>query len=248
VDPFCLAGPHLEWARWLCIALLVVVASGWRPRLTGVIHWWITFGVQASGATLDGGDQIAAILTLILIPVTLTDDRLWHWETRLTTSASEPYKRVIAKTALTVVRVQMALVYLHAAVGKAYSARWQDGTALYYWFTNPDFGAPLWLERLLRPLLLNGASVTAMSWAIIALELALAAGLVVPRSRWRGLLVLGVSLHLGILVVHGLVSFVLAMIGGLVLYLRPVERPFRGTVRPRGWSSSTELAPAEVTA
>ena len=36
---FCVAGPrHLEFAPWIGVVLLLVVASGWRPRYTGVVH------------------------------------------------------------------------------------------------------------------------------------------------------------------------------------------------------------------
>src|SRR6185436_9949313 len=36
---FCLAGSaHLGWARLATIGGLVVVASGWRPRLTCILH------------------------------------------------------------------------------------------------------------------------------------------------------------------------------------------------------------------
>jgi antimicrobial peptide system SdpB family protein len=229
VDAFCLVpSSHLEVARWLCVAGLVVIASGWRPRFTGVLHWWIAFSLQASAATIDGGDQIAAILALILIPVTLSDDRRWHWHAREDrVTPLEPYKRSVAVIALTVARFQMAAVYLHAAVGKAYAAQWQDGTALYYWCLSRDFGAPHWLAESLRPFLLNASCVSCMTWGVIMVELALVAGLVAPRRYWRRLLFLGIGLHVGILVVHGLVSFALAMIAGLVLYLRPMGSPFR---------------------
>jgi antimicrobial peptide system SdpB family protein len=230
-DAFCvLPSSHLEWARWFCVAGLLVVASGWRPRLTGIIHWWITFSLQASAATIDGGDQIAAILTFILIPVTLTDDRTWHWVARHARDETrESYKQTTARVALTVARLQMAGIYFHAAIGKLYASQWQDGTALYYWFLNPEFGAPGWLRVFLRPIVLSGLGVTCMTWAVIAVELALVAGLVASRRHWPKLLVLGVTLHLGILVAHGLVSFGIAMIGGLLLYLRPVDSPFHLT-------------------
>lgn len=50
--------------------------------------------------------------------------------------------------------------------------------------------------------------------------------LVQPRRWWGIWLVLGVAFHLGIAVFQGLVSFFFAMASALVLYLRPVERPF----------------------
>ncbi len=47
------------------------------------------------------------------------------------------------------------------------------------------------------------------------------------RKRvWPWMLAFGIALHGSIAVLHGLVSFSLIMIGALILYLRPVNRPF----------------------
>lgn len=50
--------------------------------------------------------------------------------------------------------------------------------------------------------------------------------LVMPKKAWGFLLPLGIAFHVGIAVVHGLVSFGFAMIAALVLYLRPTDEPF----------------------
>src|SRR2546422_599543 len=60
---------HLELARWLAVVLLAIVASGWRPRFSCVIHWWISSSLQMSGTLIEGGDQITANLTLLLLPI-----------------------------------------------------------------------------------------------------------------------------------------------------------------------------------
>lgn len=37
---FCLASSqHLSIARWVAIVVLLIAASGYRPRFTGVAHW-----------------------------------------------------------------------------------------------------------------------------------------------------------------------------------------------------------------
>jgi hypothetical protein len=65
---------------------------------------------------------------------------------------------------------------------------------------------------------------------VLLLEWALSAGLLVDRRYRPILLVLGILLHAGIAVVHGLVSFAMIMFAALILYLRPLDRPF-GAVR-----------------
>src|SRR5262249_38040899 len=226
---FCwFGGHHLELARWVAVALLLVVASGWRPRLTGLVHWWIAFSFQASATLIEGGDQATAILALLLVPVTLLDARRWHWQPA---PAGEPGERdascrLVALTALLVIRVQVAGIYLHASIGKLGAQEWVDGTALYYWLTDPAFGAPAWLAPLLRPLLVHGVTVALMTWGVIALELVLGIALVMSRRTFRPLLALGLLLHGSIAMVQGLVSFGFAMSAALILYLRPVEQSF----------------------
>src|SRR5688572_23611348 len=80
---FCLVPSNmLEAGRWGSIAILVLVASGWRPRLTGLLHWWVSHSLFVSASNVDGGDQASVALTVLLLPLTLTDDRVWHWEAR----------------------------------------------------------------------------------------------------------------------------------------------------------------------
>lgn len=58
---------YLNIIKWLAIVLLIIIASGWRPRFTGIIHWWICYSLQNSALTLDGGEQVSAVITLLLI-------------------------------------------------------------------------------------------------------------------------------------------------------------------------------------
>jgi antimicrobial peptide system SdpB family protein len=226
---FCLLPrEQLELARWLAVAVLAVAASGWRPRLTGLLHWWVSISFQTSATILDGGDQVTAILTLLLLPVTLTDNRRWHWGPPVPGPPllKDVPRRLVALSALTVIRVQIAGIYLHTSIAKFGVAEWADGTALYYWLTDPLFGAAGWLGPMLWPLLTNGIAVAVSTWGVLLLELLLAMALVMPKRAWKVFLVMGVAFHLAIALVMGLVSFAAAMWAGLILYLRPVEEPF----------------------
>ncbi|NJK43477.1 MAG: HTTM domain-containing protein [Pleurocapsa sp. SU_196_0] len=223
---FCLASSdHLELLRWLAVILLTLVASGWRPRWTGVVHWWVAWSLNSTGTLVDGGDQITAVLTFLLLPVTLTDPRLWHWQA--------PPQRValgsqlIARSALLVIRLQVAVVYFHAAVSKFAVPEWMDGTAVYYWFTDPAMGMPPWLQVPITWLVSNPLTVYLITWGTMLLELALAAGLI-SVFRYRGtLLVLGFVFHSCIALVHGLISFALAMGAALLLFLLPAGHILR---------------------
>ncbi|PZG39838.1 hypothetical protein C1I98_23110 [Spongiactinospora gelatinilytica] len=79
---FCLVPPTtgaLTAAKPAAAVVLVWVAGGWRPRLSAIPHWWVCFSFSTSSNIIDGGDQVAAITSLLLIPICLTDGRRWHW-------------------------------------------------------------------------------------------------------------------------------------------------------------------------
>jgi antimicrobial peptide system SdpB family protein len=226
ISLFCMfPSKHLELARLLAIIILAVVASGWRPRFTGILHWWVAFSLQASATVIDGGDQVTSVLALLLLPLTATDSRKWHWEPAQDSGPS--LKKLIALFALWAIRLQVAGIYFHASTAKFAVTEWSDGTGLYYWLTDANFGAPPWLMPLIRPLVTHPVSVTVLTWSVLILELFLMAGLVMPKRHWGKLLIAGLALHGGIALVHGLVSFAFAMAGALVLYLRPMEDEFR---------------------
>lgn len=240
-----LSGPQLEWARWIAIGILLVTISGWRPRVTGLLHWWVTVSYSTSAAVVNGGDHVATVLALLLIPVTLTDGRRWHWAAprkaasdaqsdaspsdASTSDAPTLWQEVgglVAISALLVVRLQVCVIYFHAAVGKLQVQEWLNGTVTYYWFRHPVFGVPAWMESVVHPVIADPVGVLLLTWGAVALEIALAMALFM-KVRYRSwLLVAGLGFHLAIAVVHGLFSFFFSMAAALILYLRPYDVPF----------------------
>jgi antimicrobial peptide system SdpB family protein len=232
LSAFCVV-PHdrLEAIRWLAVAALLVVASGWRPRFTAPIHWWIAFSLQNSGVVLDGGDQVTLVLTTLMLPLALTDRRRWHWSrpsepTGVDLPAGEEMRRLVGLFGVTLMRIQVCAIYFHAAIGKFGVAEWTDGTAVYYYFRDPGFGAARPVLALMQPLLANPVTVCAICWGTLALEYLLSTALLLSKKHWKPLLVAGIGLHAAIVVVHGLVSFGLAMVAALLVYLRPFEQTF----------------------
>lgn len=226
---FCLVpADALDVARWIAVFVLLVVASGWRPRITGILHWWLAFSLMSTGVVITGGEAIAALLTFLLLPMTLTDPRRWHW-TSLSSSEwkqTSPYRRLVAWGAYVLVRIQIAAVYFHSAVGKVTVDEWVNGTAVYYWLADPSFGLAGWIEPFVMPVLTTSVGVVLATWGPLLLEFFLFAGLVTDKRGWPFLLGLGIALHLGIAVLHGLVGFSTVMVGALILYLRPLDEPF----------------------
>jgi antimicrobial peptide system SdpB family protein len=218
----------LEAARWIAVGLLAVVVSGWRPRYTGVLHWWLSFSFSVATTVAEGGDQINAILTLLLVPVTLMDPRRWHWAewTPDLSRVGPQIRALVAASCLTVIRLQVAVIYFHAGITKLSVPEWSNGTAIYYWFTHPVYGMNDPIKALAMPALASSVGVTVLTWGVIFVELLLASALVMDKRYYPKLLIPGVAFHGGIVIAHGLASFFFAMAGALVLYLRPAERVF----------------------
>lgn len=233
---FCVFKTQLELSRWVALGILAMVAAGWRPRFTAVLHWWVSFSVLSSSVGT-GGDKVSAVLTLLLIPLALTDGRRWHWASAQEQPAHlrGQVTRLVALSALTAVRLQVAGIYFVAAVAKFGVTEWANGTALYYWMADPRFGGPGWVLPILR----SPAAVTALTWGTILLELALALALLFPSGVRRLLLVMGIVFHVSIALLIGITSFSMTMIGALVLYLRPYEAEFK---IPPTWSGADDRA------
>lgn len=214
-------GDHAGLAKIVAIVLLTVVASGWRPRFTGVVHWWVSWSMIISFSSQDGGDQVTAVITLLLVPVTLTDPRRWHWRP----APARPListARVIGYTGLLLIWLQVAGIYFVAAVAKFGVTEWADGTAMYYWFRNSTFHVPGYLQPVTDALVQNGAGVTALTYGSVAVELLLGLAILLPRRIKILMLPIGLLLHDSIALTMGLTSFDFAMSGALLLYLLPI--------------------------
>src|SRR5882724_6027801 len=220
ISVFCLAHTRLGIARWLSVVLLIIIASGWRPRLTATPHAWIAYSIFSSITIFDGGDQINLVLTVLLLPIALLDHRRWHWSKDYSPNSSSPAK-LIAWSAILMIRIQVAAVYFISGISKLGQAEWANGTAMYYWLLTFG-GTPRWVVLFLS----KPVFVILMTWGAITLEVALALGLVLPRKRWPVLLAIGLVFHVLIALVFDLGSFALAMMAALILFLRPADQPF----------------------
>src|SRR5262249_20217472 len=116
---FLLARDHLGLAKFVAVIVPLLVCIGWRPRLTALPHWWISYSFAASASVIDGGDLVAATLTLLLLPVALTDRRRWHW--RGIGDGGVPAS-VAAQTGLLLTPFPVSVLYLFAAVPKPRNA------------------------------------------------------------------------------------------------------------------------------
>jgi antimicrobial peptide system SdpB family protein len=215
ISLWCLGSTYGAWpqvVRVLAIVVLVVTAIGYRPRWTCVPHWYVSFSISSALVFANGGDQVAQIVTMLMIPACLGDTRAWQWRT-----ARDPMPagwRGAAFAAQLALILQAAFIYLYTATAKAVVPQWQDGSAMRAIAHHPSYGFPDSLLALADrgPVPWLMLATWAAPCAEFLVGLLLLAG---PRGR-RWALVLGTVLHTSILLAMGLASFELIMIGLLI--------------------------------
>lgn len=223
---FCLLGP--QPARWVIVAVLLITASGWRPRVTAIPHWWAAAGIYWGLVVRDGGDEAAMVVAMLLIPIALRDPRKWQWS-RATLPPS-PWWSLL--------RFQIGVVYVTAAFAKSRAAPWIRGDAVYVYSARSSFRNATWLHHLAS----NQSIGKALSWSVIGLELVLAvAFLLDQRSRMKFVFPVALVFHLASAIAFRIPSMSVVMIACATITLsredaaprtvehEPVLRP-----RPRG--------------
>jgi antimicrobial peptide system SdpB family protein len=213
---WCIAGPRpalMLAIRVAAITTLLLIASGYRPRWTCIPHWYIAFSFSASTTVPTGGDTVAQIVTMLLIPVCLGDRRTWQWSR--SSAPLQPRWRGASYASLLALRAQISIVYVTAAVSKLAYPQWRDGTAMYNIAFDPSFGMPVTVRRAASVAVGPYPLIALLTWSVVAIELGVAV-LALGNLRMRRFgLVLVVALHMGIVVVLGLFSFGLTMIAAV---------------------------------
>lgn len=208
--------------RYLAIFLLSLVMSGYFIKITSIFHWWISISFFLSSSVIDGGDQIALILSFLLIPICLTDERKNHWNN------IEPYskpKNIIAIVAVNLIRIQIAVIYFHAAVGKFDIPEWRNGTAVYYWLNHSFFGMPGYLADPMNYMMSNKWVVSILTYSVLIGEIALFLCLTTSKKVRKIIFPFAILFHFLIIIYHGIFSFFFSIVGGLIIYLIPINSP-----------------------
>ncbi len=221
VSVFCVGDPQqfvaIRW--WFAIGVLLLVATGYRPRYLGLAHLWIVFSVTTSARLPDGGDSIALIVLLIITPMCLADPRRWQWQPA--PAHMSRIGRTVSYLSFWALRLQIAYLYADSAIAKMGIEDWQNGSALYYTFRDRSFGAagpfaPMWLWLSDQSLI-----TLALTWGTMVIELAIAL-FTLLGARWRlAAFWLCLALHALIFLGMGLFSFSLVMVGTAALIAAP---------------------------
>ena len=214
---YCLGGQEFRpWITALLIVILLIVMIGVFPAVTAVLHFWATISISSGISLPDGGEAAAQVITLFLVFLLIGDRRKSHWHIASQKSSSQGFLRGFTWAAHWGIRLQMAWIYVNAAIPKLSVPEWADGTAIYYITRGEFFGAPTYLQDFVFWATSIPWLELSLTWGTIATELTIAYFLLFGKKRARlTSLVLCATLHVGIIVVIGLWSFALVMIGGV---------------------------------
>ncbi|KOP37675.1 hypothetical protein DBB36_10075 [Flavobacterium sp. WLB] len=216
---------NVEVPYFVSIIILLLVVSGIYPKLTCLFQSWISYSIFYSMLITDGGDQINIILTFLLIPICLLDNRKNGWiinsSARISSNELLLYN---ASIAILFIQIQMSILYFNAGVAKMFVPEWLNGTAVYYWFNDPTFGAPVWVKKMVGFLFENDYTVTLIDWGVMILEIALFVGLFLKQEYKYLLFIIAFIFHFLIFIVHGLPSFCLSMSAGLIMFYFQLDK------------------------
>lgn len=219
---FCLASGSLDATRVVAGIFLLVCATGFVPWLAAVPAAYVVLSLSMTTTLGDGGDQLYGTLALLLLPLSLTDWRRTSWRLDQSRRCAE-FRGAIALVGWVLIRAQIFIVYLEAAVGKLAVPEWANGTAMYYWLRSPTFGPGEVLAPMVQAITTIAVVSGIATFGVIALEFCLAVGPLFSVRVRRILLVLGLLLHGAIVVLMGVTSFSIVMAAALLLHLTPMN-------------------------
>ncbi|CAI9429391.1 HTTM domain-containing protein [Candidatus Ornithobacterium hominis] len=209
---------HLNLMKYLAIIILAIVISGFWFKITSFLHWWIAISFLYFSSIIDGGDQINAVISLMLIPVLLFDKRKNHWE-KMNNEIS--VRGIIPIITIWIIRLQVALIYFQASVGKYFVPEWADGTAIYYWWNHTVFGMPIIISNSINFALSNSFVVSFITYSVLILEILIFLGLTANLKYRKIILFIGIFFHFSIIIFHGIFSFFFSITACLILFLYP---------------------------
>lgn len=198
----------------VAVAILAMVLVGLRPRLLCVPHWYVAFSMSNTITFANGGEQIALILTGLMIPLCIGDRRTWQW-----TRHSEPLPATwqgSAYAAHLMIRMQILVIYLCAAATKLGNHSWRSGAAVGIILNDPEVGLPAPLRPLVNGVFAWDGVNRVVTWLVLAMEVTIGVSMLFAVRVRRIGMVLAVLLHSAIIGAMGLFSFGLIAIALLL--------------------------------
>jgi antimicrobial peptide system SdpB family protein len=222
---WCVAG---DGSRVISIGILLLVASGFGPRWTCIPHWYVTLSIALSIVPVNGGDKIAQIATMLLVPMFLGDGRRWQWV--LPSESMTPRWQGVAFAALGTLRVQVAIVYVIAILSKLFDRTWREGDVFNMIMNSPSFGPDARIRDFLRPIIEIHGLAPVLTWSVMIIQGAIPVLIFLGRRARLVACALGIAFHVGVIIVLRMPSFGLVMIGLLLIVCAPPAASLVGKI------------------
>lgn len=203
---FATSNTAFEFIFHIGIAVAVLFTLGVGGRLMTCLHYIFMFSIFIRNPILlDGGDNLAFLVLLYLIPVNTTTVLAVR---RKKMVSNEPRLAVLLhNTGLTFIVTQLCILYLASAMYKIQGQFWQDGTALYYILKVPEYSWPVITDHIIT----NSWLVAAVTYCTVFFQVLFPA--LILRKETRVLVViLGIIFHGGIALFMGLTAFSIYLI------------------------------------
>ena len=197
------------------VAALIGMLTGFRTKLSTaiafVMHLMLTSTAVATTYGIDQFARIALFYSIWFPTGACLSVDAWRRSSAVSSSVS-------ARIGIRMLQLHMALMYLATGLHKASGPQWWDGEAIWRAITLPQLATVdlTWLADYPQLLIMIG-------WATLAAEIGY---IVFAWHRRTRLLTVGavISMHVGIALVLGLVSFAMIMIVlNIAVFLIPAE-------------------------
>lgn len=212
--------PSLLWTQHI-IGLIVfaMLTVGLFSRTTSIVAclFTISYCHRLHGA-LFGLDQVNAMLALYLMVgpcgAVYSVDR-WLARRRAGGQATELAPSVSGNIAIRLIQLHMCVIYLFGGIAKMRGEMWWDGTAVWYSISNLEYQSfdMTWMVRY--PWLIATLSHVTVFWETFY------CALIWPKQTRPIALFLALSVHGGIALFLGMITFGLAMIFGNLAFVSP---------------------------
>ncbi|MDO8998488.1 MAG: hypothetical protein Q7W45_01900 [Bacteroidota bacterium] len=218
-----------SFSYFVSIVVLIITILGYFPSIMGLLHFYVTASFSTHFSIFcDGGDYLTALITFLFIPITLTDNRINSWKPFKETRFYNSFQRISIYINYNILKFLICIVYFHAATAKFHITEWYNGTAIYYFLSEPLSGNTFFVENyFFKALISNSFFIALITWGTLIIEVLIAFMLFSNNIKLKKIVfILGMVLHLLIIPTFNIPAFSFRMIACLFFYLivQPTER------------------------
>lgn len=204
--------------------MLLLLLGVWPRLAAGLVYvWYVSYAMRAP-LILTGWDEVLRNTSFLVLVSPMP--ACWSLRSRKARKRAAPELQVPCY-GLTLMRVQLVVIYLHAVLARLDNEFWMSGEFMSFFLLSHNARWPgLWVLNY-------GFVLKAVTYLVLLLELAIPLLLMVRRWRWFGFGA-GILLHAGIsLTSYNLHLFFLAMMVLYLSFLQPEDMDWLARRLPR---------------